>query len=71
MHVSKQKRYVRFFNIEYKEGSSGGSKAPEPSASLKEEWGKAVQLGITDGSNPQGTPTKEQVAAMIIRATGK
>jgi len=65
------KAICAFFNIEYKEGSSGGSKAPEPSASLKEEWGKAVQLGITDGSNPQGTPTKEQVAAMIIRATGK
>jgi len=43
----------------------------EPSASLKEEWKKGIQLQITDGSNPQGTPTREQVVAMIVRAMGK
>ncbi len=61
------KAICAFFNIKYKEPSS----CDAPSNSLKEEWEKGIQLQITDGSNPQGTPTREQVVAMIVRATGK
>jgi N-acetylmuramoyl-L-alanine amidase len=39
-----------------------------PSAALTAEWQKAIELGITDGSNPQGYATREQVAAMLVRA---
>ena len=39
------------------------------SDSLKDEWQEAKDLGITDGSRPQGYATREQVAAMIVRAT--
>lgn len=34
-------------------------------------WEKAKKEGITDGTNPQGRPTREQVAAMILRSKNK
>lgn len=37
-------------------------------AAVAAEWQKAIELGITDGSNPQGYATREQVAAMLVRA---
>lgn len=36
-----------------------------------EEILKAVEAGITDGSRPQGLAKREEVAAMIVRATKK
>lgn len=53
-----------------KELSGGGNVADnknQPSAYAKEAWEWAKQLGITDGSNPQGPPTREQVVTMLYR----
>lgn len=36
-----------------------------------EEWEKAKKAEITDGSRPQGLAKREEVAAMILRATRK
>lgn len=38
------------------------------SDSLSAEWAEAQKAGITDGSRPAGYATREQVAAMIVRA---
>lgn len=35
----------------------------------EEELGKAVEAGITDGTSPKAFATRQEVAAMIIRAT--
>lgn len=37
---------------------------------MEEEWQKGIKLGITDGTNPNGTPTRMQVVSMIIRSMG-
>lgn len=42
--------------------------AAQPSPALQKEWKQAQELGITDGTSPQAGCTREQVAAMIIRA---
>lgn len=39
-----------------------------PSNWAKESWEWAKKNGITDGSNPKGTATREEVIAMIHRA---
>lgn len=39
-----------------------------PSTWAKESWEWAKKEGITDGSNPKGTATREEVVAMIHRA---
>lgn len=39
-----------------------------PSAWAKEEWEEATKLGITDGSYPKRYTTREEAAAMIMRA---
>ena len=36
--------------------------------SLQEEYTEAIRLGITDGSRPLGYATREEVAAMVVRA---
>ena len=41
------------------------------SSSLKNEFEAAKVAGITDGSNPQGIPTRAQVAVMVYRGTKK
>ena len=41
------------------------------SSSLKDEFEAAKAVGITDGSNPQGIPTRAQVAVMVYRGTKK
>lgn len=41
------------------------------SSSLKDEFEAAKAAGITDGSNPQGIPTRAQVAVMVYRGTKK
>lgn len=43
----------------------------QPSPSLEKEWEKAKSMGVTDGTRPGGFATREQVAAMIVRATTK
>lgn len=43
----------------------------KPSASLAEEFKRAVEAGITDGSNPQQTAKREEVAVMVLRALEK
>lgn len=39
-----------------------------PSAWAKEEWEEAIKLDITDGSYPKRYTTREETAAMIVRA---
>lgn len=54
------------------------AKALTPPETLKEEpwyikngeWEKAKALGITDGTAPERTATRAEVAAMIVRALG-
>lgn len=41
----------------------------KPSAWAKEDWEKATQKGITDGTRPKGFVTREQAVTMIERAT--
>lgn len=43
---------------------------PEWQRVMEAEWKKAITLGITDGTNPNGIPTRAQVVSMIIRALG-
>lgn len=40
----------------------------EAKAKYDAEFAKAIELGITDGTNPHDAPTREQVAVMIVRA---
>lgn len=40
----------------------------EASAWAAPEWDKAKQMGIVNGTSPQAVPTREQVAAMVVRA---
>lgn len=42
----------------------------QPSGWAAEAWKWGIANGVTDGSNPHGTPTREQVIAMIYRARG-
>lgn len=39
----------------------------EPSAWAADDWEYAINLGITDGTNPRGNITREQAATMIVR----
>lgn len=45
-------------------------KDTEVSAWATEAWEKAKKSGVTDGSNPKGYPTREQVIVMLDRANG-
>ena len=38
-----------------------------PSSWAKEAWEWAIKEGITDGTNPKGTVTREQLAIMLYR----
>jgi len=40
---------------------------PEPSEWAREAWSWGVEMGITDGSNPQGVPTREQMVTLLYR----
>lgn len=46
-------------------------KDTKPSDWAKKELAEAVAAGITDGTRPGGYATREQVAAMVLRATRK
>ena len=39
----------------------------QPSTWAREAWGWATGLGITDGTNPQGVPTREQMITLLYR----
>ena len=39
--------------------------APQPSPWAKTAWAWATGLGITDGTNPQGAPTREQMVQLL------
>ncbi|MCD5324799.1 MULTISPECIES: peptidoglycan-binding protein [Pontibacillus] len=43
----------------------------EAPKSIAEEWKRAYELGLTDGAEPNESPTRAQVAAMIVRALDK
>lgn len=46
-------------------------KTPKPAAASpwhEADWRQAIQLGITDGTNPQGTLTREQGVSLLMRA---
>lgn len=58
-------RYVELLIRERKEGSKVMDR--EPSEWAKKDWEEATDLEITDGSNPHGTPTREQVVSMLMR----
>jgi len=59
------KGICKYFGVEYKEETQ---KEDEPSQWAKDDWGWGIKNGITDGKNPQGTPTREQVVSMIRRS---
>lgn len=52
--------------VEKKEENMEGNKN-EPSSWAKDAWEKAIKLGITDGTNPQGNITREQVIVILDR----
>lgn len=43
----------------------------EPSDYAKDNWNKGMQMQITDGSNPKGLATREQVVEMMFRFYNK
>lgn len=45
------------------------STAKEPSGWAKDVWAESKKSGLIDGSRPQDVATREEVAAMIVRAT--
>ena len=49
------------------------AQTPQPSSWAREAWDWGINLGLTDGTNPQGTPTREQMVTLLHRyhrATG-
>ena len=40
---------------------------PQPSTWAREAWEWGMKLGLTDGSNPQGMPTREQMVTLLHR----
>jgi len=40
---------------------------PQPSSWAREAWAWGTGLGITDGTNPQGMPTREQMVTLLHR----
>ena len=43
----------------------------EPSEWAKESWDKAHELGLLDGTRPHDNVTREELAAVLVRMTGK
>ena len=43
----------------------------EPSSWAKDDWDKAIELGITDGTAPKRLAKREEVVSMILRAMKK
>ena len=40
---------------------------PQPSTWAREAWAWGISLGLTDGTNPQGIPTREQMVTLLHR----
>lgn len=40
----------------------------KPSSWAKDDWEKAIEFGITDGSRPKGLATREEVISLIFRS---
>ena len=64
----KDMDYKVFILPEIKEGEiKMEENKNEASSWAKEAWEKAIKLGVTDGTNPQGAITREQVIVMLDR----
>jgi N-acetylmuramoyl-L-alanine amidase len=57
------KGICRYFGVEYKE-----EKKDVPSSWAADDWEWGVRNNITDGKNPQGIVTREQIVSMIRRS---
>ena len=57
------KGICRYFGVEYKEETK-----EDPSLWAKDDWEWGVRNNITDGKNPQGIVTREQIVSMIRRS---
>lgn len=66
--VAIAKGILEHGGIEYQENKKYEAKTDEPSIWAKEAWEWAIENGITDGTNPQGMATREEVITMIKRA---
>ncbi len=62
-------RFLNMVQTELKGGNIMDKNTPSDWA--KEAWEWAKKQGITDGSNPQGPVTREQVITMLFRAMKK
>lgn len=56
------KGICQFFGVIYREDTS-----PQPAPWAAAAWGRAVELGILDGTAPQGTVTREMLAVVLGR----
>ena len=69
--IAVAKGILNYLNIEYKEEDNmSNTDTNKPSDWAKEAWEWATGKGIVDGTNPQGTVTREQVVTMIYRLQG-
>lgn len=68
--IAIAKGILSYLGILYKGGNTNTmtNTNDTPSEWAKEAWEWGIENGITDGSNPQGLATREQVVAMIRRA---
>jgi N-acetylmuramoyl-L-alanine amidase CwlA len=71
-HRTLDMGWQRFLNMVKSELNAlkGADKVAEqntPSSWAKEAWDWAIKEGITDGTNPQGAVTREQVVTMLYR----
>ena len=69
-HRTLDMGWNRFLNMIQKEMKGADIKVNDkdkPSEWAKEAWEWGKQKGITDGSNPQGTATREEVITMLYR----
>lgn len=56
------------YNIDLEKNSTFGGDSTVSSWAVN--WDRAVELGIVDGTEPKGIPTREQVIEMIFRSKG-
>jgi len=62
------KGVLNYLGITYKGGNGmANSNSQAVSSWAKEAWDWAIKQGITDGTNPQGAITREQVVTMLHR----
>jgi len=67
-HRTLDMGWQRFLDMAQKEMKGADTEMEDkPSEWAKEAWEWGKQKGITDGSNPQGTATREEVITMLYR----